>query len=140
MLYFAEQIHITLFIPNTTTHNRPRYRTKAKQMRCSEKFVLLSRTFLGILGNCFSFPIYIYRNCHIKLYKVMPYSMGNYKSTVLSVVLNYLIFIIKLCMDPVPAWNHQQNHIFVQKHHIVQGFIRIVFNNHIKLFAYLACV
>ena len=47
-----------------------------------------------------------------------------------SIVLNYLIFIIKLSKGSVYAWKHQQNHkICTEKYPVVQRFIPIMSNN-----------
>ena len=56
---------------------------------------------------------YDFNNYNFKVYKAISDSLETYKiinCIVFSIILNYLIPIIKLWMGSVYAWKRQQNH------------------------------
>ena len=71
-----------------------------------------------------------------KVYKSSSDSLTNYiiiNCIVFSIILNYLIFIIKLLMGAVPVWKNLQYHnIFAEKHPVEQHFILAVCMNRVQ--------
>ena len=64
------------------------------------------------------------------MYKAISDSLENNKIMLLSIQLNYLIYIIKLWMNSTYARKHQQIcKNCADKHFVVQRFILILYNN-----------